>query len=229
MKKENPALKFGDTSEIVRSGGPPIEIVNYSGQGVGGKTVYSMRGFVATGDICGDLEIYSDTPISVDNSDVKEIWTTHCNGRPAIPQFDDALLYAQILYRSQAYKAAAPIFQQALTMLKDDKNKDQKTWRRVINDQAGMSYGMAGDIPKARALFEAAIVEDPEYPMYYYNLACADAEEKKLADAHTHLEQAFFRKANVISGETMPDPTKDDSFLPYRSNKEFWTFVESLR
>jgi len=33
----------------------------------------------------------------------------------------------------------------------------------------------------------------------------------------------------VIRGETMPDPTKDDSFLPYRDNKEFWAFVESLR
>ncbi len=92
-----------------------------------------------------------------------------------------------------------------------------------------MAYRMAGNIPKARALFEAAIAKDPEYPLYYYNLACADAEGKNLADARTHLRQAFARKANVIRGETMPDPSKDDSFLPYRDNKEFWTFVESLR
>ncbi len=102
-------------------------------------------------------------------------------------------------------------------------------WQRVATDQAGMAYGLAGNIPKARAIFEAAVAKDPQYPMYYYNLACADAEEKKLADARDHLQQAFARKANVIRGETMPDPTKDDSFLPYRDNKEFWTFVESLR
>ena len=83
-----------------------------------------------------------------------------------------------------------------------------------------MSYGMSGDIPKARALFEAAIAKDPDYPLYYYNLACADARK--------HLQQAFKRKANVIRGETMPDPTKDDSFPPYRSNKHFWTFIENL-
>jgi tetratricopeptide (TPR) repeat protein len=92
-----------------------------------------------------------------------------------------------------------------------------------------MAYGMSGDIAKSRALFEAAIVEDPDYPLYYYNLACADAEEKKLSDAQAHLQQAFARKANVIPGETMPDPTKDDSFLPDRDNKEFWKFVEGLR
>jgi hypothetical protein len=55
-------------------------------------------------------------------------------------------------------------------------------------------------------------------------LACADAVDKKLADARTRLQQAIAHKANVISGETMPDPTNDDSFLPYRDNNEFWAF-----
>ncbi len=88
---------------------------------------------------------------------------------------------------------------------------------------------MSGNVQKARSLFEKAIAEDPDYPLNYYNLACADAEEKNLADARTHLQQAFARKANVISGEAMPDPTKDDSFLPYRDNKEFWAFLKSLQ
>jgi len=64
--------------------------------------------------------------------------------------------------------------------------------------------------------------------MYYYNLACADAAEKNLAGARKHLQEAFDRKANVIRGESLPDPTADDSFLPYRNDKEFWTFVEGL-
>lgn len=57
----------------------------------------------------------------------------------------------------------------------------------------------------------------------------ADAEEKKLADARVHLQQAFARRANAIPGEKMPDPTKDDSFLPYRNNKDFWVFLSSLQ
>jgi len=64
--------------------------------------------------------------------------------------------------------------------------------------------------------------------MYYYNLACDDAQERKLTDARNHLQQAFARKGNMIPGESMPDPSKDDSFLPYRSDKDFWTFLESL-
>ena len=141
------------------------------------------------------------------------------------------VLYAKLLYDEQKYNAAAPIFEAALSKINDNDAgpfRNARTTRRVITDQAGMSYGISGDIAKARTIFEKAIAEDPDYPLYYYNLACADADEKKLADARRHLQQAFARKANVISGESMPDPTKDDSFLPYRNNKEFWTFLESL-
>ena len=42
---------------------------------------------------------------------------------------------------------------------------------------------MSGNIAKARAIFEKAVAVDPDYPLYYYNLACADAEEKDLAGA----------------------------------------------
>jgi tetratricopeptide (TPR) repeat protein len=98
-----------------------------------------------------------------------------------------------------------------------------------MRDQAGMSYGISGQVAQARRIFEQGIAEDPDYPMYYYNLACADAGEKKLAEAKAHLQKAFDRKANVLPGEAMPDPTQDDSFLPYRSDKEFWAFIEQLQ
>ena len=92
-----------------------------------------------------------------------------------------------------------------------------------------MAYGISGDLSKARAILALAIAEDPDYPMYYYNLACADAGEKKLPEARRHLQQAFERKANLNPGETMPDPTKDDSFAPYQTDKAFWSFLEGLQ
>ena len=227
VKKSNPTIKIAGTMQIPRSGGPPLELVSYVGQGRDGKLIYSMRGFIAAGDICGDLEIYGNDLNVIQDPNLKKVWDSYRFDPSYTPRFDDVFFYAQTLYQQHMYQAAAPVFEQALS--KPTENKDQVTWRRVATDQAGMAYGLVGNIPKARALFEAAIAKDPDYPMYYYNLACADAEEKKLADARTHLQQAFARKANVLAGETMPDPSKDDSFLPYRDNKEFWTFVESLR
>jgi tetratricopeptide (TPR) repeat protein len=188
-----------------------------------------VRGFVATGDICGDLEFYSDTPISAGDPDLKKIFGSYQFDESYAPGFGDAFVYAQLLYDAHQYQAAAPIFETALTRLKDAPGVDLNTMRRVVTDQAGMAYGVSGNIGKARAIFENGIAEDPGYPMYYYNLACADAEEKNLEGARKHLREAFDRKTNVLHGESMPDPTTDDSFLPYRDNKDFWAFLQGLR
>lgn len=234
-KKDTPTLKILATSETTLPGRLPISMATYSAKGQDGKPVYSVRAFVATGDICGDLEVYSNSPITADDDVLKKIFASYRLDENYSPQFNDVFLYAQILYQARMYKAAGPVFEAALVKLKDAPGaaakimRDTKTATRVVTDQAGMAYGMSGDIQKARSLFEKAIVEDPDYPMYYYNLACADAEEKNLSGARSHLQQAFARKANVIDGEAMPDPTRDDSFLPYRNNREFWTFLQSLQ
>jgi hypothetical protein len=234
-KKDNPTLKVLATSEKTFPGSPPISMATYSARGRDGKPAYSVRGFVATGDICGDLEVYSDSPITADDAAVQKIFESYRFDQNYSPQFDGVLFYAQTLYQAHMYKAAAPMFEAALVKLKENPDmaakmmRDRKTATRVVTDQAGMAFGMSGDLQKARSIFEKAIGEDPDYPMYYYNLACTDAEEKNLSGARSYLQQAFARKANVIAGEAMPDPTKDDSFLPYRDNKEFWTFLETLR
>ena len=227
-KKSTPSLKIVGTEEISQPGSLPVSLVSYTAKGEGGKTLYTVRGFVATGGICGDLEIYSYAPLSVQDSNLKKIFSSLRLDEKYVPKFTDQLLYAQILYKQQMYGSAAPVFEKALLKLNEDPGQNQKTMQRVLTDQAGMSYGISGNIRKARAIFEKAIAADPDYPLYYYNLACADAEEKNLAGAKKHLQEAFDRKANVIAGEKMPDPTQDDSFLPYRDNKDFWTFVQRL-
>ncbi|HKV26836.1 MAG TPA: tetratricopeptide repeat protein [Candidatus Acidoferrales bacterium] len=225
-QKSNPTLKILSTSEAERADNNPVAIVNYTSRDRDGKLWYAMRGFIASSDICGDIEFYGNSPIDATSPRMKKILESYRLDPNYIPQFSDVFLYAEVLYRARMYKASAPILEQALGEIADDKN--QETTRRAITDQAGMAYGISGDVPKARAIFEAAIARDPDYPLYYYNLACADAQEKKLTDARIHLQQAFARKANIIPGETMPDPTKDDSFLPYKHNKDFWAFIETL-
>jgi len=228
-KKENSTLKITGTSEYGVPPALPVSLVTYTTQGASGKTSYMVRGFIATGEVCGDLEFYSDTPLGTDDPSLKGIFASYGFDETYVPTYKDAFLYAQILYDHQMFAAAGPKFELALAKLREQPEGDAKTMTRVLTDQAGMSYGISGNISKARALFEKAIAEDPDYPLYYYNLACADAEEKNLVAARDHLQKAFERKANVLKGESMPDPTKDDSFLPYRGNKDFWAFVQNLR
>ena len=228
-KQQNPAFKVSRMSEVARPDQIPVSVVDYNVPGKGGDPLYSVRGFVAAGDLCGDLEFYSSDPIRSEDPALLKVLQSFQLDQAYQPQFRDTFFFAQVLYNSQQYAAAGPMFEKALGQVKDAKGFDSKTWRRVTTDHAGMSYGISGDFKKARALFEAAIAKDPDYPLYYYNLACADAGEKNIADARKHLQQAFDRKANTLPGEKFPDPTQDDSFAPYKDNKEFWTFLESLR
>lgn len=208
----------------------PIAVATYTTADRGGALAYRVRAFVAAEDACGDLEFYSRKPISDDDSDLKMALQSFQLDLSYSPQFADVALYAQVLFQHHDYKAAAPLFERALTMVPADGGgfKSATLARRIMRDQAGMSYGISGDLEMARRIFEAGSAEDPDYPMNYYNLACADAGEKKLSDARKHLQQAFDRKANMNPGEKMPVPAEDDSFLPYRSNKEFWMFIERL-
>jgi len=136
-------------------------MVSYSEQGRDGKLGYSMHGFIATGDICGDLEFYASAPINPEDSGLKIIWDSYRFDPNYSPQFNDVSFYAEILFQNHMYQAAAPIFEQALAKLKDDKDKDQVMWRRVTTDQAGMAYGLAGNIPKARSLLRQRSQKTP--------------------------------------------------------------------
>ncbi len=219
-------LKF---DEITRPGAMSLSLATYTSKGADGKTWYHVRGFVGTGSLCGDLELYSDHSISASDAGLQGIFQSYRLDETYVPTFGDVVIYAQILYKEQLYQAAAPLFELALEKLGKTPGASDRTKARILTDQAGMAYGISGNTAKARAIFEKAIAEDPDYPMYYYNLACADAQEKNMAGAEKHLREAFARKANMLPGEPIPDPTQDDSFLPYRSDKDFWAFLNSLQ
>jgi len=146
------------------------------------------------------------------------------------PTTMDYFQQAEILFRAQDKPGAAAYYYRAAldSVPVEGMDERQVTERRVLTDQLVMSYGMTGEFKKSRALATEAIAKDPEYPMNYYNLACADAEQGHAADARVHLQQAFDRKANVLPGETMPDPTRDSSFQKLKKDAAFWTFVQGF-
>ena len=228
--KANATLKILRTSEILLPGGLPVALVAHTTTNRDGSTTYRVRGFIASGDVCGDLEFYSAHSISEEDANLKKAFITYRLDTDYTPQFADLAFYAQVLFLHHEYSAAAPIFERGLTMVPSDGApfKSATLARRVMRDQAGMSYGISGNLTKSRSIFEKGIADDPSYPLNYYNLACADAGEKKLSDARRHLQQAFDRKANVNPGEKMPVPTEDDSFRPYKGDREFWAFLQGI-
>jgi predicted Zn-dependent protease len=133
----------------------------------------------------------------------------------------------QTLFRQERYAEAATFFQKTRDLQKNG-NQLNTTQGRILTDQLVMSYGITGEMKKAHSLLDEAIAKDPEYPLNYYNRACAFAEEGDKSKALANLDLAFQRKANILKGEQMPDPRADSSFQKYVRDPDFASLMKKL-
>jgi tetratricopeptide (TPR) repeat protein len=220
---EGPVMQVGSETTI-EAASQPLAVAAYSTSDARGAEFY-VRAFAASGDLCGDVRFSSAGPISAGTPAVREVLATVRFDPAAKASFEGIFRYAGVLFANGMPDEAAPIYEQAIGAAPVG---DNGKWRRVATDRAVTAYGMGGNWTKVRALLETAIGADPEYALNYYNLACADAEEGKAADAKTHLEEAFARRANTLPGDPLPDPTEDASLVKLKGDTAFWTFVEGL-
>jgi tetratricopeptide (TPR) repeat protein len=133
---------------------------------------------------------------------------------------------SQYFVASDFRKAIGP-YQTALDLEKKNPQLDHTMWR-VLVDNLGMAYGITGDLRHSEETFNYGLSKDRDYPMFYYNLACVNAERNDMDKAIDYLKKAFELKANAIPGEGVPDPRQDDSFQRFMSNDRFRKFADSL-
>lgn len=134
---------------------------------------------------------------------------------------------ASRLYLQRDFTGAATHYQKALDAEKKSRTLSQRDWRIMV-DNLGMSYGLQGNAARAKTIFEYGIKEDPKYPMFHYNLACAWAELDSLPNALPHLKRAYELKKNMLPGEQIPDPRTDSSFKKFRNSPEFKATLEEI-
>ena len=94
-----------------------------------------------------------------------------------ITKADASNIYAQFylgqtLFKEERYPDAVAAYEAARAIEKGGKalSSDQ---HRILIDQLVMAYGISGQLKKAHELLDQAIPQDPDYPLNYYNLACA--------------------------------------------------------
>ena len=131
-------------------------------------------------------------------------------------------------YLKHDFKRAIGPYQKALDLEKDTRTLDEKIWK-VLIDNLGMAYGITGDLDKAKDIFKYGISKDPDYPLFYYNLACTYGEMKDMDNAIKYLELAFDRRENIIPGERMPNPATDSSFKHFMSDDKFQAALKGLK
>lgn len=185
----------------------------------------NLFGFVGDAKTCAEIHISSmeDTP-AAENA-MKAVFADFHPDLTYQPTAIDTFRLGSLLFKkspgpsAQYYKSSLDAMPTTAEYLNP---------RRAATDQLVISLGMSGNVKEARAVAEKAVKADPDYPLNYYNLACIDAEQGNAAGAKSYLQQAFDRKANIIPGESMPDPSKDESILKLKKDQAFWVFVISL-
>lgn len=148
---------------------------------------------------------------------------TACGGCSTRAQEKTAMDYmgeGSAHYLKGDYKKAIPPYQKALDLEKEKQTLDKTLWK-VLVDNLGMSYGISGNLKKAKEIFEYGISKDADYPLFYYNMACTYGEMDDVDKAIEYLKLAFDRKDNLIRGEEMPDPATDSSFERFMKNEKF--------
>jgi len=125
------------------------------------------------------------------------------------------------------YREAIPPYQKALEIEKSTPTLDKNHWR-VLIDNLSIAYGITHDLSGARDALTYGVTKDPDYPLFYYNLACVAAEKGDLLDTENYLKLAFERRENLIPGETFPDARVDDSFQTLLLQREFRQFLAAL-
>ncbi len=99
-------------------------------------------------------------------------------------------------YNQGDFKRAIPPYAKALALEQQAPKLDKKFWY-VLVDNLGMAYGETGDREAARKTFEYGIQKDPNYPMFYYEMADYYGEKQDLQNAMAFLQKAWDRRDNL--------------------------------
>ena len=148
--------------------------------------------------------------------------------RAYVPTASDRFDFGNLHYRQRDYAKAAAQYEQALASEKQLPSLPRDIWI-VLVDQLGMSYGISGDLAKSKQLYEWAITREPEYPLFYYNLACSFAEMGDLQKTIANLRLAYRYKQNALPSESVPNPRTDSSFAKHLNNPEFKAALDEMK
>jgi tetratricopeptide (TPR) repeat protein len=217
------ALKEGYKIEkAVTSERGPIAVLEYFIEEFRGQKVHQKNvfGYMVSADLAIDFHISKIGYVAAD----EPFLASFLGGIKLLENYEPdsktQFGYGSVFYLQKNWQRAAQHYEKALTLEKQKRELPSDQWR-VLVDNLGMAYGISGDLTKAKATFEFGASQDPNYPMFRYNLACAYAEMSDLDHALAQLRMAFGNRRNSIVGEGIPDPAKDDSFQRYVGDSRF--------
>jgi len=131
-------------------------------------------------------------------------------------QFEFAMMY----YTSENYDSAIVEYEKVLEREKELIKYNKYFWYIAYDNLSG-SYIMAGQPDKAIEICERGLKRDKKYPMFYYTIARAYAEQGNGSLMLEYIRKAYKYKDRMLPGEVIPDPLEGESFQDILKIEEF--------
>jgi len=136
-------------------------------------------------------------------------------------------LMGDLQYAMRRYNAAADEYAKTLKLNETLQTLSPDQLHSVTNN-LGVAIALGGNLEKAKDTFADAVKQDPDYPLYHYNLSCTYAELGQLDPAMEELQVAWKLRKNLGENERFPDPRQDSSFKNYLNDPKFQETVQNM-
>ena len=197
-------------------------LVEYIVKEYEGKKIdqYNLNAYLAKDDVWIDIHLSKVTFKSEDKKLFDTVVKALRINETYRTDASECAMKGSLFYSMKNYKPAIYYYEKCLGFEKKNRSIAKDEWL-VVADNLGMAYGISGDLKGSKKAYENALTVYPQYPMFYYNLACTCAEMDDIESVLKNLKLTYKYKSNMIAGETLPDPTKDSSFKKYLKDEKF--------
>ena len=115
------------------------------------------------------------------------------------PNAGDLTAWGGFFMSKQKYAEAVRWYEKAMELEKAGSTLDHRQQVFLLDDLI-ICHGNLGHIQKAKELSELGLEQEPDYPSFYYNLACSYAELGKPESGLGKSEKSISKQVQIISG-----------------------------
>lgn len=227
---------FTKTEDLRESSGGGVSHVEYTFKGAQDTKSRHLLAYWGAGNLCAEVHLVKANFTQQDEKAFEQVISSvrmdaNKSGLKGSEEGTEnsSVLMAEgtELYAQANYGRALPFYQGAFDLERKTRTFDKDLFLDLTSRLA-FCYRLSGNLVKARETLEYGLLQDPEYPLFHYDMACVEAQMGKMDETLGQLREAYKYRRNASPGQMPPDPTEDSCFQKFANDPRFATTVEKL-
>ena len=125
------------------------------------------------------------------------------------------------------YAAAARYYERAFALERPNRTLENDMFLELVS-HLGFAYRMNGNLAKAKDTLEYGLSQNPDYPIFHYDMACVYAQMGRVDESVGQLRTAYQHRAKVAPTQLPANPAEDSCFQKIAADPKFVDAVQKL-